>query len=198
MNWIGRACFSTEYKTVCLKMPVSTFCFQHMIADMVRLIRQCQKDHMGQCLNCLYCYFFSTNFHTKSNDETSFFKAVIISFCKANNKISEQSHLHSWSSRTSTLPYMISYNGFKKVNKIHFTQKSNTFSIHPRKWNNTEEQLRGASLHWLSSHHRQSADSVWTVTKAGASILENNSDPLCQGTTLLLSHLTLRTKATRP
>lgn len=92
MNWIGRACFSTEYKTVCLKMPVSTFCFQHMIADMVRLIRQCQKDHMGQCLNCLYCYFFSTNFHTKSNDETSFFKAVIISFCKANNKISEQSH----------------------------------------------------------------------------------------------------------
>lgn len=177
MNWIGRACFSTEYKTVCLKMPVSTFCFQHMIADMVRLIRQCQKDHMGQCLNCLYCYFFSTNFHTKSNDETSFFKAVIISFCKANNKISEQSHLHSWSSCTSTLPYMISYNGFKKVNKIHFTQKSNTFSIHPRKWNNTEEQLRGASLHWLSSHHRQSADSVWTVTKAGASILENNSDP---------------------
>lgn len=67
MNWIGRACFSTEYKTVCLKMPVSTFCFQHMIADMVRLIRQCQKDHMGQYLNCLYCYFFSTNFHTKSN-----------------------------------------------------------------------------------------------------------------------------------
>lgn len=53
-NWIGRACFSTEYKTICLKKPVSTFCFQHMIADMVRLIRQCQKDHMGQYFNCLY------------------------------------------------------------------------------------------------------------------------------------------------
>lgn len=24
------------------------FYFQHMIADAVRLIRQCQKDHMGQ------------------------------------------------------------------------------------------------------------------------------------------------------
>uniref|UniRef100_A0A3Q3C8S6 Rap guanine nucleotide exchange factor 5 n=1 Tax=Haplochromis burtoni TaxID=8153 RepID=A0A3Q3C8S6_HAPBU len=39
----------------------------HMIADMVRLIRQCQKDHMGQCLNSYIDYL-----HIIDNQQTLF------------------------------------------------------------------------------------------------------------------------------
>lgn len=61
-----------------------------------------------------------------------------------------------------------------------------------RKWNHTEEQLRGASLHWLPSRHWQSADSVRAVTQAGASGLRGTAPPpLPTPFDLLRNHLSL-------
>ena len=36
-----------------------------------------------------------------------------------------------------------------------------------RKWYYWEKQSRGASIHWLSSYHWQSADSVWADAQTG-------------------------------
>lgn len=47
MNCLLKTYSSAEREMSCLMRPVHLY-FQHMIADTVRLIRQCQKDQMGK------------------------------------------------------------------------------------------------------------------------------------------------------
>lgn len=44
----GLCSYYKKYHANLCCVHVINFVFQHMIADTVRLIRQCQKDHMGE------------------------------------------------------------------------------------------------------------------------------------------------------